>query len=250
MWFGLGVIGPEKEGEDTRVADFKGRHFAGEVIPWAVRWHLIFPVSYRDLELMLADRGIQVDRRTIFRWIQAHAGELKKRLRPHLCSCKGSWQVDETHISVNGRWTYLYRAVDGRGQTNDFPLSVRRDKQRRNGSSARRWASRTRRRPSTFDTYDALASGISAYCFPRVRQPKHAITKVLRTCTSMLPVRSGLRLKPIGHEGSHLSRVSEPTFLHAYNFSHRGNALELPSGNLTDAWYIQEYLKVNNYAKT
>ena len=83
-----------------RVADFKGRHFTGEVILWAVRWHLMFPVSYRDLELMLADRGVEVDRTTIFRWIQAYAGELEKRLRPHLRSCNGSWRVDETYIKI------------------------------------------------------------------------------------------------------------------------------------------------------
>ncbi len=74
--------------------NFKGRHFTGEVILWAVRWYLMFPVSYRDLELMLADRGVEVDHTTIFRWIQAYAAELEKRLRPHLRLCNGSWRVD------------------------------------------------------------------------------------------------------------------------------------------------------------
>jgi len=48
---------------------FKGRQFTAEVILWAVRWYLMFPVSYRDLELMLIDRGVEVDHTTIFRWI-------------------------------------------------------------------------------------------------------------------------------------------------------------------------------------
>jgi transposase-like protein len=109
------------------VAEFKGRHFTGEVILWAVRWYLKFPVSYRDLELMLADRGVAVDRLTIFRWIQAYAADLEKRLRPHLRACNGSWRVDETYIKVKGRWTYLYRTVDSRGQTVDFLFSARRD---------------------------------------------------------------------------------------------------------------------------
>ena len=91
------------------------------------RWYLMFPVSYRDLELMLADRGVAVDHTTIFRWIQAYAAELEKRVRPHLCSCNGSWRVDETYIKVKRRWTYLYRAVDSRGQTIDFLLSAKRD---------------------------------------------------------------------------------------------------------------------------
>ena len=87
----------------------------------------MFPVSYRDLELMLQDRGIVVDHTTIFRWVQAYAAELEKRIRPHLRPTNGSWRVDETYIRVKGRWTYLYRAVDSRGQTIDFLLSVKRD---------------------------------------------------------------------------------------------------------------------------
>ena len=70
---------------------FKGRQFTEEVILWAVRWYLMFPISYRDLELMLGDRGVEVDHTTIFRWIQAYAADLEKRLRPHLRRCTGSW---------------------------------------------------------------------------------------------------------------------------------------------------------------
>src|SRR3954452_24657074 len=106
---------------------FKGRQFTAEVILWAVRWYLMFPISYRDLELMLLDRGVEVDHTTIFRWIQAYAAELEKRIRPHLRSSNGSWRVDETYVKVKGRWTYLYRAVDSRGQTIDFLLSAKRD---------------------------------------------------------------------------------------------------------------------------
>src|SRR4051794_23508963 len=106
---------------------FKGRQFTAEVILWAVRWYLMFPISYRDLELMLLDRGVEVDHTTIFRWIQAYAVELEKRIRPHLRMSNGSWRVDETYVKVKGRWTYLYRAVDSRGQTIDFLLSVKRD---------------------------------------------------------------------------------------------------------------------------
>ena len=106
---------------------FKGRQFTAEVILWAVRWYLMFPISYRDLELMLLDRGVEVDHTTIFRWIQAYAEELEKRIRPHLRMSNGSWRVDETYVRVKGRWIYLYRAVDSRGQTIDFLLAARRD---------------------------------------------------------------------------------------------------------------------------
>jgi transposase, IS6 family len=106
---------------------FKGRQFTAEIILWAVRWYLQFPISYRDLERMLADRGVHVDHTTLFRWIQAYAPELDKRIRPHLRTTNGSWRVDETYIRVKGQWVYLYRAVDAVGQTIDFLLSPKRD---------------------------------------------------------------------------------------------------------------------------
>jgi transposase-like protein len=106
---------------------FKGRQFTVDVILLAVRWYVMFPISYRDLELMLQDRGVQVCHTTIFRWIQAYASELEKRLRPHLCRNNGSWRVDETYFRVKGRWAYLFRAVDSRGQTVDFLLAANRD---------------------------------------------------------------------------------------------------------------------------
>src|ERR1700678_3561188 len=106
---------------------FKGRQFTSEIILWAVRWYLMFPVSYRDVELMLRVRGETVDHTTIFRGIQAYAAQLEKRLRVHLRMSNGSWRVDETYIKVKGRWTYLYRAVDKTGQTIDLLLSAKRD---------------------------------------------------------------------------------------------------------------------------
>ncbi|MCI0755786.1 IS6 family transposase [Teichococcus vastitatis] len=106
---------------------FKGRHFTSEVILWALRWYLAFPISYRDLAAMLSDRGIAVDHTTLFRWVQAYAAKLEQRVRRHLRPCTGSWRVDETYIKIKGVWTYLYRAVDSLGQTIDFLLSARRD---------------------------------------------------------------------------------------------------------------------------
>lgn len=123
---------------------FKGRQFAAEVILWAVRWYLMFPISYRDLELMLQDRGFSVDHTTIFRWIQTYAVALEKRIRPHLCMSNGSWRVDETYVKIKGRWTYLYRAVDSRGQTVDFLLSAKR-----NAAAAKRFFRKALTQPHT-----------------------------------------------------------------------------------------------------
>ena len=128
----------------SRTNPFKGRQFTAEVILWALRWYLQFPISYRDLEMMLTDRGVAVDHTTIYRWIQAYAPELDKRLRPHLRPTTGSWRVDETYVRVKGRWMYLYRAVDSRGQTIDFLLSAKRD-----AAAARRFFRQALNQPHT-----------------------------------------------------------------------------------------------------
>jgi transposase, IS6 family len=112
----------------TKARAFRGFRFPTEVILWAVRWYLQFPVSYRDLERMLADRGAVVDHTTMYRWVQRFAPELEKRMRRHLRPCRGPWHVDGTYVRVDGEWRYLYRAVDGTGQTIDFMLSAKRDK--------------------------------------------------------------------------------------------------------------------------
>jgi transposase-like protein len=107
---------------------FGGFRFPAEVILWAVRWYLRFPISYRDLERMLADRGVAVGHVSLYRRVQRFAPELEKRTRRHLRPCRGPWHVNETFVRVGGGWRYLYRAVDGSGQTIEFMLSARRDK--------------------------------------------------------------------------------------------------------------------------
>ena len=87
----------------------------------------MFPVSYRDLELMLLDRDVEVDHTTIFRWIQAYATELEKRNPPAFANEQRLLAGGRNLHPGEGTLTYLYRAVDSRGQTIDFLLSARRD---------------------------------------------------------------------------------------------------------------------------
>src|ERR1700733_10204894 len=87
---------------------------------------------------MLLDRGVKVDHTTIYRWIQAYAVELEKRIRPHLRKSNGSWRVDETYVRVEGRWMCLYRAVDSCGQTNAGRPRGDGDDQERPGSEHQR----------------------------------------------------------------------------------------------------------------
>jgi transposase-like protein len=88
---------------------------------------LRYSLSYRDLEEMMAERGVAVDHVTIWRWIQHYAPLLNQRLRRELRRPNTSWRVDETYIKVAGNWTYLYRAVGSAGDTIDFMLSPKRD---------------------------------------------------------------------------------------------------------------------------
>ena len=108
--------------------DFKRRHFRGEIVLWAVRWYCRYGVSYRDLEQMMGERGVEVDHLTIYRWVQRYAPEMEKRLRWQWRGPRStSWRVDETYVKVRGHWSYLYRAVDKDGNTIDFYLSPARN---------------------------------------------------------------------------------------------------------------------------
>jgi transposase-like protein len=88
---------------------------------------LRFSLSYRDVQGLLAERGVSVDHSTIWRWVQRFAPELLFRLRPHLEPTKRSWRADETYVRVKGRWCYLYRAIDSRGATIEFFLCASGD---------------------------------------------------------------------------------------------------------------------------
>ena len=105
----------------------KWRQFEPEMILLAVGWYLRFSLSYRDVEELLAERGLRADHVTVWRWVQRSAPELERRLRSRLNSTNDSWRVDETYIRVKGKWVYLYRAVDSTGATIDFLLSAKRD---------------------------------------------------------------------------------------------------------------------------
>ena len=142
----------------TDARAFRGFRFPAEVILWAVRWYLQFPISYRDLERMLADRGVAVDHTTMYRWVRRFAPERQKRLRRHLRSCRGPWHVDETYIRVGGEWRYLYRAVDGTGQTIEFLLSAKRDKK-----AAKRFFRRALGRDNTRNPRTIVTDRLKSY---------------------------------------------------------------------------------------
>jgi IS6 family transposase len=104
-----------------------GYRFPREVIAVAVRWYLRYGLSYRDVEELLAERGIEVDHVTIYRWVQTFTPEFIDAARSSRHATGNRWFVDETYVKVAGRWHYLYRAVDQHGQIIEVLLSPRRD---------------------------------------------------------------------------------------------------------------------------
>jgi transposase-like protein len=97
------------------------------VIVLAVRWYLRYGLSYRDLEELLAERGVEVDHVTLFRWVQCFTPLLVDAARPCRHAVGARWFVDETYVKVAGAWRYVYRAVDQDGQVIDVYVSARRD---------------------------------------------------------------------------------------------------------------------------
>lgn len=106
---------------------FVGFRFPPDVITVAVRWYLRYGLSYRDVEELLAERGIDVDHVTIYRWVQRFTPILIDAARPCRHVPGDRWFVDETYVKVAGRWVYLYRAIDQYGQVIDVLVSQRRD---------------------------------------------------------------------------------------------------------------------------
>jgi transposase-like protein len=107
---------------------FAGYRFPAEVILLAVRWYLRFALSYRDLEEILAERGIEVAHVTLYRWVQRFTPLLVDAARPCRHPVGDRWFVDETYLKVAGAWRYVYRAVDQHGHVIDVYLSRRRDR--------------------------------------------------------------------------------------------------------------------------
>jgi putative transposase len=107
---------------------FKGRHFFKDIILMAVRWYVAYSLSYRDIEELIAERGINVDHATINRWVIKYSPKLLEAFGSKKKSVNKSWRMDETYVKVKGRWYYLYRVVDKFGNTIDFLLSKNRTK--------------------------------------------------------------------------------------------------------------------------
>jgi transposase-like protein len=106
---------------------FAGFRFPADVIVLAVRWYLRFGLSYRDVEELLSERGVEVDHVTVYRWVLRFTPLLADAARPCRHAVGDRWQVDETYVKVAGQCRYVYRAIDQFGQVIDVFVSRQRD---------------------------------------------------------------------------------------------------------------------------
>jgi transposase-like protein len=107
--------------------NFKGAHFVKDIILTCVWWYLAYPLSYRQVEELMEERGVAVDHATIQRWVVKYSHQLEAEFHHRKRPVGRSWRMDETYIRVKGEWRYLYRTVDKSGQTIDFLLTEHRD---------------------------------------------------------------------------------------------------------------------------
>ncbi|MBO6920549.1 MAG: IS6 family transposase, partial [Rhizobiaceae bacterium] len=107
--------------------NFKGNHYPKDVILYAVFFYVRYAVSYRDLEEIMAERGVEVDHATLNRWVVKFSPLIACEAQRRKSATSNSWRMDETYIKIKGKWVYYYRAVDKNGKTLDFMLSEHQD---------------------------------------------------------------------------------------------------------------------------
>ena len=112
---------------DGMAVDFKGHRYKKPIILLCICWYLRYPVSYRQLEEMMAERGIEADHSTLARWVLKFTPQLESEFRKKKKPLGNSWKWDEMSMKIKGKFYWLYRAVDSDGETIDFLLSQKRD---------------------------------------------------------------------------------------------------------------------------
>ena len=149
------------------------------IITTCVRWYLRYRLSARDVEALIAERGLSVNHTTIWRWTQRYGPEVYRHLQGHVKRKSSTWHMDETFVRVGGRQMYLFRAVDSYGQTVEFYLSETRDREAAKLFLRKALANPDNRPPHVFAT-DGLRSYRAAI---RELKTESRIRSTCRHCT-------------------------------------------------------------------
>jgi transposase-like protein len=155
-------------------SSFKGAHFPQDILRTGVRWYVASPLSYRHVEELMQERGVNVDHATGHRWVVKYSPQLEEAFPRRTRPVWISWRMDETYIRVKGEWRYLSRAVDKSGQTIAFRLTEPRDER-----AAKRFLTKAIGRhgvpaPITIDGSEANAAALRNY------NQEHGIAIVIR----------------------------------------------------------------------
>ena len=154
---------------------FRKRRFEPVIIVTCVRWYLRFPLSARDVEALIAERGLSVDHTTIWRWTQRYGPQLYQHLHGQVKRKSSTWHMDETFVRVGGKQMYLFRAVDSYGETVDFYLSETRD-----GEAAKRFLTKALANPDNRPPRVFARDGLRSY--PAAIRELKAEGRIQPTC--------------------------------------------------------------------
>ena len=113
---------------DTPESSYRGYRFPPDVISYCVWLYFRFSVSYRDVEELMAERGVTVTYETIRAWCERFGRDYAKRIRARRGKLGDTWHLDEVFIKIGGRLQYLWRAVDQDGSVLDILVQPRRNK--------------------------------------------------------------------------------------------------------------------------
>ncbi len=176
---------------------YRGHRFPAEVIAHAVRLSLRFALSFRDVEELLAERGVQVSYETVRQWVAKFGASDAEELRRREVRAGRTWHLDEMATRVGGRLHWLWRAVDEHGQTLDVLLQAQRDT-----AAAERFFGRllnaARGTPPERITTDKLGS----YAAAKARLPELAAVE-------HVPVRSAQRCNNRVEQAHQPTRIRE-----------------------------------------
>jgi transposase-like protein len=154
---------------------FRKRQFEPVIIVTCVRWYLRYLLSTRDVEALIAERGLSVDHTTVWRWVQRYGPELNRQLAEQVKRKSSTWHMDETFVRIDGKQMYLFRAVDSYGQTVDFYLSETRDRE-----AAKLFLRKAMANPDNQSPYVFATDGLRSY--PAAIREMKAEAQIRSTC--------------------------------------------------------------------